>query len=524
MESSYGLSIGGQFASGGGPDRMWEDLVLAAECHDRTASAREIAERVNRADSNAVFTLPVSRATYGIVSEGAADPATHATVLARLSEFIVLVKPALLASALRSETDAGTRQSFLREAARVLTVPALTRATLAASAAWERPLSPPLRELLKKLSTAATATTQDGAAAETVLRETVAHRIELVPPDSVNPVTRGDTPVNPARRVKRVPGRVTPEADRIIYMALETGATGELLWIAIGEMAEQGRFRELLEAIKRAPDSAAASAITRRVATPAALTAVLDEDPIDLELLDILLRPMGIAAAKPLLAALAESRSRATRRAVLDRLATLGPDIAALVEARLRDSRWFVVRNMLMVLREADCKVASRTVNRFVHHTDARVRREAILLLLRNAESADEALLAGLKDADKGVLRAALQAARTRMPEVAVPVLAQRVVEDMEFPPEFRVMALHVLGRTSSTLALDALLVFVQGGKSLIGRPRLAHKSPEMLAALSGLARSWSHDRRARALIDAAARNRDPQIAAAVRPVGEQTA
>jgi hypothetical protein len=307
-------------------------------------------------------------------------------------------------------------------------------------------------------------------------------------------------------------------------MALETGAVGDLLWIAVGEMVEQGRFRELLEAVKRVSDSPAAAAITKRIASPAALTAILEEEPLDLELLDILLRPMGIAAAKPLLAALAESRSRATRRAVLDRLATLGPDIAALVEARLRDSRWFVLRNMLMVLREAECKVASRTVNRFVHHTDARVRREAILLLLRNPESADEALLAGLKDPDRNVLRASLQSARSRMPEVAVPVLAQRVVEDMEFPPEFRVMALHVLGRAGSTLALDALLVFAQGGKSLIGKPKLAHKSPEMLAALGGLARSWGHDRRARALIDAAARSRDQQISAAVRGTGEQNA
>jgi hypothetical protein len=160
-------------------------------------------------------------------------------------------------------------------------------------------------------------------------------------------------------------------------------------------------------------------------------------------------------------------------------------------------------------------------VGRFLTHVDARVRREAVQLLLSNPQAADDALMAGLKDADKAVLRAALQAARARLPEAAVPVLAQRVVEDVGFPPEFRVMALHILGRSASSLALDALLAFAQGGKSILGRPKLANKSPEMLAALSGLARGWSHDRRAKGLIDAAVRCRDAQITAAVRASGE---
>jgi hypothetical protein len=79
------------------------------------------------------------------------------------------------------------------------------------------------------------------------------------------------------------------------------------------------------------------------------------------------------------------------------------------------------------------------------------------------------------------------------------------------------VVALQLLGRSNSTLALDALLYYAQAGTNLLGKPRLANKSPELLAALGSLARTWSNERRARALIDAATHSRDEQILAAIR-------
>ena len=48
------------------------------------------------------------------------------------------------------------------------------------------------------------------------------------------------------------------------------------------------------------------------------------------------------------------------------------------------------------------------------------------------------------------------------------------------------------------------------------GKPRLAPASPELRAAIAGLARTWKHDRRARPLLDAAARSRDADLVKAV--------
>jgi hypothetical protein len=72
-------------------------------------------------------------------------------------------------------------------------------------------------------------------------------------------------------------------------------------------------------------------------------------------------------------------------------------------------------------------------------------------------------------------------------------------------------------------LALEALLRFVMGGTSLWGKPKLAPKSPEMLIALSGLARAWPNERRASVLIALAQESKDPDIAKAVT-AGARTA
>ena len=53
------------------------------------------------------------------------------------------------------------------------------------------------------------------------------------------------------------------------------------------------------------------------------------------------------------------------------------------------------------------------------------------------------------------------------------------------------------------------------GGTSLFGKPKLADKSPEMLIALSGLARAWPNDRRAGPLLAAARESKDREIASA---------
>ena len=58
--------------------------------------------------------------------------------------------------------------------------------------------------------------------------------------------------------------------------------------------------------------------------------------------------------------------------------------------------------------------------------------------------------------------------------------------------------------------------------RTLLGKPRLAPPSPEVRAAIAGLARTWKHDRRARPLLEAAARSRDADLAGAASGAAEK--
>jgi hypothetical protein len=285
-------------------------------------------------------------------------------------------------------------------------------------------------------------------------------------------------------------------------------------------VAEQTRdeagMRALFDMIRHAPaGSRPAGMIVDQVATPARLTALLREEPADMAIIDALLGRLGLIAARPLLDALIAAHSRSQRRALMDCLVRLGPGIAPYVAEHVRDERWYVVRNMIALLREAGCATAELPLEQLRGHADARVRRETLQLQLADPTARDDALGIALRDEDRHMLRTALQAARQKLPEAAVPVLAVRVLRS-DFPPEFRVLSLFLLGRSGSVHALDALLAFVQGGKSLFGRPKLAPSSPEMLAALGGLARCWAHERRAAPLLELARASKDEQVLNAI--------
>ena len=120
-------------------------------------------------------------------------------------------------------------------------------------------------------------------------------------------------------------------------------------------------------------------------------------------------------------------------------------------------------------------------------------------------------MVVALRDPEEELLKIGLKAARDSLPEAAVPLLARRVA-DPTFPAQYRTSVLHLLARSQSVLALEVLLGFAVSGKTFLGKPALAPKSPEMLIAVSGLARMWSHDRRVADLLERARKSDDREI------------
>lgn len=272
----------------------------------------------------------------------------------------------------------------------------------------------------------------------------------------------------------------------------------------------------MLRMLKRVPSgNRAADAVGQQLASPVRVTLLLQENPVDWALIDALLPRMGDAAPNVLLENIIESRNSEVRRALLNRISQFGQQVVPMVVERLRrDERWFVQRNMLAILRDLKAPASLITIEKYLTHSDPRVRREAMQLQFQDPALRARALVVALRENDYTALKLALHSARQGLPDAAVPVLAKRLT-DPQFPADLRPAALQVLARTQSPYALEALLPFVTTGNSLLGKPKLATKSPEMLIALAGLARNFARDRRVAPILDVARGARDREISVA---------
>ena len=94
-----------------------------------------------------------------------------------------------------------------------------------------------------------------------------------------------------------------------------------------------------------------------------------------------LLAALGASARRNLLIALAEEPNRSRRRRLFDFIAALGPVIVPEVTSLLGDDRWYVVRNMILLLRAVQDRSSLPEIRKLARHEDLRVKIEAIKTL-----------------------------------------------------------------------------------------------------------------------------------------------
>ncbi|MEX2223375.1 MAG: HEAT repeat domain-containing protein [Candidatus Rokuibacteriota bacterium] len=90
---------------------------------------------------------------------------------------------------------------------------------------------------------------------------------------------------------------------------------------------------------------------------------------------------LGAAAAHGLIEALAAEPDRARRLRLIELAASLGAAIVPETRRLLADPRWYVVRNMVLLLRRVQDRSAMHEIRRCADHSDLRVRLEAIRAL-----------------------------------------------------------------------------------------------------------------------------------------------
>lgn len=445
--------------------------------------------------------------------KGAADN----QLLQRVSKLIQALNPETLRRLLKAGADHAERRKFVLNASEILAADAVIEIVEAAAQVSQQTISHNLLRLLHKLAHHA----EEGPAqirlrAEGALRNNVARLIGDWELEDPNPAEYNATLEEMVRRSSAEHSlteiQVGCEPDVVIKMALELDCVGPAVYASVEKLLSREELVRLAELLNSPPQTTVTEQLWQYVATPERLESELAHSPLNPDAVAILVDRIGAAAVDSLLNRLASADDRSTRAALMKQLLALGPGIGPPMVARLPRGEWFLQRNILVLLGRLGSWPPGFSPISYANHEDPRIRREAIKLLLEAPEQQAEAVTLGLADADDGIVGLALTAALESCPPGAVP-LVQRIAVDPKRSSELKVLAARVLTRARPPEALGILLELIALRRRWFGR-RMAPKSPELLAALSGLAAYWKDDPAAAEVLAHARQHPDPEIRA----------
>jgi hypothetical protein len=440
-------------------------------------------------------------------------------LLQRVSKLIGALDPDTLRRLLEAGADHAERNKFVLNASQILAADAVMEVVQAAAQVSHQTISHNLLRLLHKLAHhAEEGPAEIRAEAEGALRTNVARLVGDWELEDPNPTAYNAILEGMVRRTSAeyslVNIQVACDPEIIIKMALELDCVGLAVYGAVEEMLLGRELVRVAELLKAVPQPNAVQELWRYVATPERLESELAATPLDQEAVAILVERMGTAATNALLDRLASADDRSTRAAIMKHLSALGPEVGAVAIERLAEAPWYLQRNILVLLGRLDNWPSGFSPLAYTTHGDARIRREAIKLLLEAPDRQQEGIMTGLTDPDEGIVGLALAATLESCPPQAVP-LVQQIVLDPKRPPELRALAVRIVTRARQPETYRVLLGIVNYRRRWF-RSRLAPKSPELLAALAGLATHWSEDPLVKEVVAYARWHVDRQIRAAV--------
>lgn len=176
-----------------------------------------------------------------------------------------------------------------------------------------------------------------------------------------------------------------------------------------------------------------------------------------------LVRLLGPGAIRSLLRVLVGEKVRVRRRRAFDLLSALGADVVPEATRWLTDPNWYVVRNIIALLRAVGDRSSLATVRRLTGHADLRVRLEALRSLLELDPAIGHGyLLSAIADPDPRAATAAVELAGQRGgPTMIVPLLDVLAAWDFRGRRRaVRLAALQALGRMGRPEALPRLTRF----------------------------------------------------------------
>ncbi len=521
LELSAEQLLGEQAKAEGNAGRLWMGLAAATLAKEGApelhSDPRAIANALNERLKNPEQAKRVVTYLLGLSRELRLSAGNEAAVLKeKLATLLNHMTPDTLRELASLGADLAQRRRLVMDAAMVLPAGATLTLLHAVSDVNNQVLPQAMLRLLSKLAFQADKGNQTiREEADLALREAVRQLVDKWTLEDPNPQPYSRV----LERLSRHPSHGAAlqekqklEAIRLVQMSLETDTVGDTVWSALEEMVREGEAGAVVRMVE---DPGVAEDIQElywaRLATPANMRILLNNEPRDTDVVELLLQRMGMSAAEPMLETLEVADSRTLRRRLLTRLGQLGPAIGPMLVERLPSSPWFVQRNLLALLGSIPEIPADFDATPYVDSDETRVRREALKLMLRIPGQRADAVLAALGDDDDANVRMGLVAALEGCPTSAVPRL-MALLNHRRTSTELRSMAIRVLGTLRTPATRDWLVDHALTKEGWLRRRRLLPRSPELLAIIGSLARSFRQDPNAQMALRLAAESNDQEI------------
>jgi len=521
--------LGGSWAG-----RLWLGLARASmgEHLSDDAAAKvdpeEIAKAINEHQKEARRDERVITALTDLAEACQGRGRTETIALQRqLSRLIGSLTPETLERLMHMGGDQDRRRKWLFQASKIMTADVIVTLVEAAAHAQQRSVSPAMLQLLSKLSNHV-----DQGPPKTRLRAEQALRKRIramISRWSLSDLPYGSPGYD--KMLESLPGGAAdfepvlvygPEPQRIIMTCLELGVVQAGTRRAVDRMVENRETGLLLDLLERVPaDKPAVSELRGWVLSRSTVSRVLAIEPIDIDTLARLVKGVGIESLPTLLDALSTAKERKVRARLMDIITHLGPAIGPDVVGRISGAPWFVQRNLLRLLGMLPELPEGFSLASHVKHNDPRVRHEALRIMLRDRVRRPEALKRALEAPDPPTVRLGIMAAAEGCPPNIAPMLLQRI-HSGGLDPQVRAVAIRAVASVDNPNVIACLLGLTQIKGTLGMGRKLAPKSPELLAALQGLAAHWPYHAEASKVLDLTQRSKDPEIRKAGTPPSRQ--
>ncbi len=312
------------------------------------------------------------------------------------------------------------------------------------------------------------------------------------------------------------------EADRILQMSIELEEMTPVGQKRLKDIANSGDLRALDILIRGAPQgNPVLATIVEWIARPKTLQNMLAGETLDIATLDLLIPLVGEAAIGPMMDILLATDDEQSRMELVERLVAFGEPIGPMALERIDDPRWEVRSLLLTLLSRITPLPAGFTPSIFYLDDERRVRLQAMKFGLARGESREKLLLSALRDPDDEIAAFGLEEVKKMCPPDTAPQIIEMALNGREATATRRT-CIRAMGVIDDPGVFDALLTLTWQKKLFI-LFTLTPKSSEMLEALSVIASRFGRDPKAKAVLKAARKSKDPQIKAVVAGKGVES-